>query len=505
MKTIIKKFLLSLVFIALLEGCNQQKEVTLSKEVLMDKIKGGWAAQTFGCTFGGPTEFRYNGRIIPDSIEIKWPEHYCLWWFENEGGLYDDVYMDLTFVDMYDKYGLDVSVDTIANSFANAQYKLWHANQVARNNILSGIRPPESGYWKNNPHADDIDFQIEADFAGLMSPGMPNSASKISDDIGHIMCYGDGWYGGVYVATMYSLAFVSDDMWYVVKEALKAIPKESQYYQCINDVIGWSEQNTDWKTTWQLIQDKWATEMNCPKGTDDPYNIDAKLNSAYVVVGLLYGAKDMEKTLDISTRCGADSDCNPSTAGGILGTMLGYSNIDAKWIDNLKEVEDINFDHTEISLNKVYGLSYKQALEMIERGGGTITDNEVKIAIKELQAVKLEQSFTDMELVKKEKYPHRSLREPYPYEFDGTGFVCSGRVRPQENCAKDYIAEIEVEIDDKKEVIKMPSDFTKRRVDIYWNYDLAKGQHKVNIKWLNPIPEANVTMDAVIAYTTKQD
>ena len=63
-----------------------------------------------------------------------------------------------------------------------------------------------------NPHADDIDYQIEADFAGLMNPGMPNSASEISDKIGHIMCYGDGWYGGVYVGAMYSLAFISNDI-----------------------------------------------------------------------------------------------------------------------------------------------------------------------------------------------------------------------------------------------------------------------------------------------------
>ena len=63
------------------------------------------------------------------------------------------------------------------------------------------------GSWKNNPHADCIDYQIESDFAGLMSPGMPNTASEISDKIGHIMNYGDGWYGGVYVGAMYSLAF----------------------------------------------------------------------------------------------------------------------------------------------------------------------------------------------------------------------------------------------------------------------------------------------------------
>ena len=45
-----------------------------------------------------------------------------------------------------------------------------------------------------------------------MSPGMPNTAAAISDKIGHIMNYGDGWYGGVYVGAMYSLAFIFNDI-----------------------------------------------------------------------------------------------------------------------------------------------------------------------------------------------------------------------------------------------------------------------------------------------------
>ena len=102
-------------------------------------------------------------------------------------GLYDDLYMDLTFVDIIEKYGIDAPVDSFANAFAQAGYSLWHANQAARYNILNGITPPLSGNWLNSPHADDIDYQIEADYAGLMSPGMPNTASKISDKVGHIM------------------------------------------------------------------------------------------------------------------------------------------------------------------------------------------------------------------------------------------------------------------------------------------------------------------------------
>ncbi len=48
-----------------------KETVTLSQAVLRDKIKGGWAGQTIGVTFGGPTEFRYNGTLIQDYIPIN--------------------------------------------------------------------------------------------------------------------------------------------------------------------------------------------------------------------------------------------------------------------------------------------------------------------------------------------------------------------------------------------------------------------------------------------------
>ncbi|MDR2556781.1 MAG: ADP-ribosylglycohydrolase family protein, partial [Bacteroidales bacterium] len=131
---------------------------TIGKEVLQDKIKGGWAGQTIGCTYGGPTEFKYKGGIIHDSAPLIWYDNYAYETFIEDPGLYDDVYMDITFVEVMARAGIDAPADSFALAFANADYKLWHANQAARYNILNGIMPPASGHWKNNPHADDIDF-----------------------------------------------------------------------------------------------------------------------------------------------------------------------------------------------------------------------------------------------------------------------------------------------------------------------------------------------------------
>ena len=47
-----------------------QKTITISKDVLKDKIKGGWAGQTIGVTFGGPYEFRFEGTFI--GIISRW-------------------------------------------------------------------------------------------------------------------------------------------------------------------------------------------------------------------------------------------------------------------------------------------------------------------------------------------------------------------------------------------------------------------------------------------------
>ena len=81
-----------------------------------------------------------------------------------------DVEIGAELAEFLEKEGIDAPASSHAKAYANAKYWLWHANQQGRYNILNGIMPPESGHWLNNPHADDIDFQIEAyikDFSQL--------------------------------------------------------------------------------------------------------------------------------------------------------------------------------------------------------------------------------------------------------------------------------------------------------------------------------------------------
>src|SRR5688500_20378029 len=78
-------------------GAQQAPMVRLSRTELQDRIRGGWAGQTIGVTFGGPTEFRFNGTMINDHIPIRWYDGYLKETYEKTPGLYDDLYVDLTF------------------------------------------------------------------------------------------------------------------------------------------------------------------------------------------------------------------------------------------------------------------------------------------------------------------------------------------------------------------------------------------------------------------------
>lgn len=486
-------------------GDKSSNYLRMTKAQLKDKIMGGWAGQTIGVTFGGPYEFMYNGTFIQDYQPLKWYDGYLKETMINNPGLYDDLYMDLTFVEVFQRLGLDAPVDSFAHAFAHADYTLWHANQAARYNILNHINPPQSGYWENNPHADDIDFQIEADFSGLMSPGMPNEAAAIGDRIGHIMNYGDGWYGGVFVGAMYSLAFTSKDIPHIVKEALKMIPKESDFYQCISDVVRWYyKYPNDWHRTWFNIQKKWSSEVGCPDGVFSAFDIDAKINSAYVVLGLLYGKGDYSRSLEITARAGQDADCNPSTVGGILGTVLGYSKIPGFWKQGLKEAESIKFKYTDMSLNDVYAAGFEQALQMIKAHGGKVDDDAVHILIQQPRQVKYEKSFDRMYPTERVVFQH-SNADTINFGFKGTGMVLRGYVRKKEYAAPDYTFHIDFYVDGKKaEAAKLSTNVNERRDQLFWKYHLESKHHEVKIVVLNPDPKYDVVTTDYIIYSDKK-
>jgi hypothetical protein len=120
----------------------------------------------------------------------------------------DDIYVQLTFLMSMDKYGMDAPSKKYQEMFAKAGYSLWHANMQARKNYYDSIFAPLSGMPEYNLHADDIDFQIEADYIDSCAWGclrLPGIADKVWED--NELWRRDIW--GIFVAALYAEAYLN--------------------------------------------------------------------------------------------------------------------------------------------------------------------------------------------------------------------------------------------------------------------------------------------------------
>ena len=342
-------------------------ERRLPLSVYRDKMRGGWLGQMAGVGWGQPTEFKWKAHIIPTDKMPPWNPA----WVNQHGN--DDLYVEMTFLKTLEDYGLEVSIRQAGIDFANSGYQLWHANAAGRQNLWKGLAPPDSGHPKFNRHADDIDYQIEADYSGLIAPGLPNTPIALGEIFGRLMNYGDGLYGGQFVGGMYSEAFFEANPQKIVQAGLRCIPAQSQYAECIRDVVRWhAETPDDWEQCWQKIEDKYQKHKayrraSCDKGD---FNIDAKINGAYIVAGLLYGRGEPDPTMVIACRCGQDSDCNPANAGGVLFTTLGAAQVPARFTEQLKL--DDKFSYSTYTLPKVYEVCEMLARKVVIKSGGRI-------------------------------------------------------------------------------------------------------------------------------------
>ena len=343
--------------------------VTLDEAEILDKLRGAWAGQMIGVGWGQTTEFDAVGRILEEDEVPIWDPRSI-----NLGFWQDDLYAEITFLKSMSEGGVNCTWEMLAWRFVDDMIgqELWHANWEALQNLRGGHMPPDSGHFLYNEHCDDIDWQIEADLAGEVAPGQVNTAIEIAWRLGHVTNYGDGVYGGVFVAAMHAKAFTASSVEEIIEAGRQAVPLGSKYRQVIEDVLAW-RQGRSWEEVWQLLEEKWGQDDRCPEGVNSPFNIDAKFNGAYVLLGLLYGNGDFEESMRIALRCGQDSECNPSTVGGILGNWLGFSRIPVKFTQELRA--DLPFYRVRppYKFDDVVNISLELARQTLQMNGGWIS------------------------------------------------------------------------------------------------------------------------------------
>jgi len=126
------------LIVAPLAAAQEAGVALVSRDSLLDKIRGGWVGKAYGVSFGGPTEFRYQGEMIEGPLALE-PEG-----LKKLPGQ-DDLYVNMAFLKALATHGLDATAADFAQEFTNGGFLLWHANGQGRQNLLAGIPPRQIG------------------------------------------------------------------------------------------------------------------------------------------------------------------------------------------------------------------------------------------------------------------------------------------------------------------------------------------------------------------------
>lgn len=349
---------------------------TITMSAYVDKLEGGWIGQMAAGEWGASLEFNpaYDGKFVPTASVPTWTPSMI---DDDFGAQADQTWSELPFIETLKGAGAFATWDDFASGWANSPFPdavLYSANLAARNALRQGVKAPQSGHYTvQNVNTENQTWQMESNWIGMLCPGQTNAALDVDWRAGHVIEFGDGVNGGQMIAAMQSAAFFATSIDDIIDAGRRALPLGSLYRQMVDDIIAWhaSEPN-DIESVWQAVQSKWLPIRLEHAGVSAP--IDARLNGANVILGLLYGGGDFAATVVATMRGGLDGDCTSNDVGSIIGTFLGKSKLDAIYYSALDPSR--TFVNTGISYSDVIADSLTVARSIIVARGGSVAPTE---------------------------------------------------------------------------------------------------------------------------------
>ena len=309
-------------------GGVQAGTIELTREQVLDHIRGGWTGMLIGGIEGLVHEFKYikepratlpEYRFLPegarsdDDNDFEWTH---LWYIEREGTL---------------KIGYPRVVEIWK---ANMNRGLWAANRQARKLMDEGLVPPETANPARNSFAPyNLSGQFCVEAYGMIAPGMPQTAADLGVHYAGIAVSGEPLQATRYWTTLINLAAVRNEpLEELLREAVRAVDPASAQAEAVQAAIqAFHDHPGDWKAARQIFHEKWYV----PK--EQPWNPGASprkwndnstpLNGAMVLLALLYAQGDFYKTGQYAMALGYDADCNAATACAVVGARTGFAAI----------------------------------------------------------------------------------------------------------------------------------------------------------------------------------
>ncbi len=301
---------------------------TLQADVYRDKLRGMWFGQLIGNHTGRDFEGKYCTREAAPDEQFQWviKTNYEDPWTGD-----DDTNFEYLYLHTLETYGIDPTYTQIEDEWD--QYVpltgIYIANKQAKYLMNHGFSPPETGWYVHNIHAFAIDSQITTESLGALAPGMRQWAIEAARKFGGVTNEGFSLHAAQFYAAMYAAAACESDINAVVLAGQQCLPVSSRSYQAIQDVRDWYAQDMlddipDWRETRRKIYDYYHGTYAYGRYR---YWIESTINLAMTTLALLYGQGDFEETIKIAVLSGYDADCNPATAGGLIGMIEGFTGL----------------------------------------------------------------------------------------------------------------------------------------------------------------------------------
>ncbi|TCZ76675.1 ADP-ribosylglycohydrolase family protein [Paenibacillus albiflavus] len=194
-------------------------------------------------------------------------------------------------------------------------------------NLKKGIPAPQSGSIEQNGPiiAEQIGGQIFIDTWGLVNPCNPKKAADFGEAAARVSHDGDGVNGARFFCAAISKAFETSDINEIVVAGLAQVPADSTYMKVAQAVIAFHAANPgDFRACRDMLERDWGYDKY--KGVCHMIP-----NAGICILALMYGEGDFNRTVEIATMCGWDTDCNAGNVGTVVGVAVGIEGIADKY------------------------------------------------------------------------------------------------------------------------------------------------------------------------------
>ncbi len=293
----------------------------LTVDAYRDKVLASWLGQIIAVMMG----LDFEGK--PASVE--WVDRYTREW--PHAPVDDDWYYEMKALEAFEEHGPGLTVAQLGEKWRRDRVGFAGSSAHARAALDRGVAAPGSGHPRHNPAWFTMGNQCRGDLYGLLAPGMPDRAARLSRELGHVNSYAEGTEGGVLLSTMVSLAFVRSDHRAILREALEVLDPRSPQRQVVQEVLERAGRGETPREISEAITPRWRSRY--------PVFNNAVLNMGMSAIGLWFGEGDFLKTVNLVYAAGdfSDADCNAAVAGSVVATMCGTRGLPADLVAGVRD------------------------------------------------------------------------------------------------------------------------------------------------------------------------